>query len=296
MKELIAIHKLSEQLKLTSRTLRHWEAEGLFTSKRDVQSGWRVYDEEAILRIRVTEKLRRLGIPVADIKTVLEQNSVSRLCQAIEDKIAFQQAERLEGVRQESRLLKALAFIQQQTEEHITDCSQLLDEMEEITMGKQVQLNPNCTQVRFVTLPPMRTVFHLAVGVSPEDEAIRPVLEWIKLAGLMGTVRLFGGNVKPMPKKEGQPYGYGMCATIPDGIPVPEHLKEMTLPGGVFAMMAATDDIAGSWKALMRGLAADGKYGSDRSRLCLEEHIRNDKPSGCGCEYDVILLEPVKLK
>ncbi|NLA86434.1 MAG: MerR family DNA-binding transcriptional regulator, partial [Clostridiales bacterium] len=34
MNSPIAIHKLSAQLGLTSRTLRHWESEGLFGSGR----------------------------------------------------------------------------------------------------------------------------------------------------------------------------------------------------------------------------------------------------------------------
>lgn len=30
------------------------------------------------------------------------------------------------------------------------------------------------------------------------------------------------------------------------------------------------------------------------SRLCLEEHIRNEKPDGCGNEYHLTLMEPMK--
>lgn len=102
-----------------------------------------------------------------------------------------------------------------------------------------------------------------AVGVSPEDDAMAPVLEWIKSSNLLSTVRFYGGNIKPMPSRLGTPYGYGMCATIPDGITIPKHLKEMVLPGGLYT-------------------------------LCLEEHIRNNQPDGCGNEYYLILLEPVK--
>lgn len=68
----------------------------------------------------------------------------------------------------------------------------------------------------------------------------------------------------------------------------------MVLPGGLYAMLTSNDDVAASWKMLMGRLAKEGLYKSDRSRLCLEEHIRNEKPSGCGNEYHLILLEPVK--
>ncbi len=72
MKLPILINELSKQLELTSRTLRHWESEGLFQSIRDCDSGWRSYNEEAVLGIKITFILRRLGIPIRDIKTILE--------------------------------------------------------------------------------------------------------------------------------------------------------------------------------------------------------------------------------
>ena len=68
----IVINKLSTQLGLTSRTLRHWETEGLFKSMRDSESGWRVYDEEAMLCIKITAVLRNFDIPLKDIKTILD--------------------------------------------------------------------------------------------------------------------------------------------------------------------------------------------------------------------------------
>lgn len=151
-------------------------------------------------------------------------------------------------------------------------------------------------QVKFITLPSMRMVYHIAISEAPEDEAMEPVLTWIKLTNLIGTARLFGGNMKPMPSGEGKPYGYGFCASIPEGVIIPKYLKEMTLPGGLYAVMESTDDIAASWKILMKNLSNHDKYKSDRSRLCLEEHIRNDNAEGDGNEYFLRLMEPVKLK
>jgi hypothetical protein len=157
------INKVAEQLGLTSRTLRHWESENLFSSTRAVDSGWRTYDEYA-------------------------------------------------------------------------------------------------------------------------------------LVNLMGTARLFGGNMKPFPSSKGKPYGYGFCASVPYGVTITDHLKEMTLPGGLFAVLDSTDDISVSWQTLMNCLSDHDKYKSDRSRLCLEEHIRNDNPEGSGNEYSLRLMEPIMVK
>ncbi|MFD2877313.1 MerR family transcriptional regulator [Paenibacillus rhizoplanae] len=67
---MVTIQQLSEQLGLTSRTLRHWEAEGLFQSYREVSSGWRTYDEQALRCIRITALLRRMDIPIKEIQAV----------------------------------------------------------------------------------------------------------------------------------------------------------------------------------------------------------------------------------
>ena len=88
-----------------------------------------------------------------------------------------------------------------------------------------------------------------------------------------------------------KPYGYGFCAAIPEDTLIPEHLKEMRLPGGVYAIYQSTDDIPGSWKNLMNQLAQEKNYKSDHSRYCLEEHIRNDKGG-----FIITLYEPVALK
>lgn len=82
----IAINKLSTQLGLTSRTLRHWESEGLFRSIRDNESGWRVYDEDAVLCINITSIFRKLGIPLKDIKVILE----TKTCEILEKSIRRQ--------------------------------------------------------------------------------------------------------------------------------------------------------------------------------------------------------------
>lgn len=290
MNRSVAIHKVSEQSGLTSRTLRHWESEGLFNSERDPSSGWRMYDENALLRIRMTAALRKMGIPLKDIKAVLANPSLAQLSTVVESKISELQSRKAEVALFQDQLERVHTFLQKQ--DSLSQVDELLKETEDLFMRSLTE----SSTVKIITLPSMRVAYHLAVGVSPEDEAMAPVLEWIKASDLLSTARFFGGNVKPMPGRPGKPYGYGMCVTIPEGVSVPPHLKEMVLPGGLYAMFESGEDIPSSWKMVLSELAKDGTYQSDRSRLCLEEHIRNDKPSGCGNEYHLILLEPVKPK
>ncbi|MEO3945814.1 MerR family transcriptional regulator [Gorillibacterium sp. CAU 1737] len=290
MNRSIAINKLSEQLGLTSRTLRHWEAEGLFTSERDASSGWRMYDGHALSCIRVTALLRKMDIPLKDIKEVLAAAALPSLTAVVEKRMAELQAEKADLHLFQEQLEQALAFLRTQGTDSSLLADEILTKMEDLFM----QSVRESRMFKIISLPPMRVAYHTAVGVSPEDEAIAPVLEWVKASNLISTARLLGGNVKPLPSRPGAPYGYGMCVTIPDGVPVPDHLKEMVLPGGLFAMLEAGDDVPSSWNTLTAALSKDSSYQTDRSRLCFEEHIRNDQPEGGGNAYHLTLLQPVK--
>lgn len=289
MHRFVTINKVSEMMGLTSRTLRHWESEGLFKSLRDVSSNRRVYDEDAFLCIQITYTLRKLNIPIKEIKSVIATKSISQLRLVIDNEISLIQQQKADALLIEKQLRQVSLFLQNQVGDNLFSLNEILTKMEELHMKDNTE-----NHIRIITLPPMRVVYNIAIGVSPEDEAMRPVLDWINSSNLLSTARLFGANVKPMPSVPGKPYGYGMYASIPEGVIVPEQLKEMRLPGGLYAMMESSDDIGASWKALINYLSTDSTNRSDRSRFCLEEHIRNNNPIGSGNEYYLNLLEPVK--
>ncbi|WIV12735.1 MerR family transcriptional regulator [Proteiniborus sp. MB09-C3] len=306
MKLPISINELSKQLELTSRTLRHWESEGLFQSIRDCDSGWRSYNEEAVLCIKITFILRRFGIPIRDIKTILEVKTFEAVDNVVRKQINMLEQDTEELVKRKAMLNNFLNSTSRVKGEKVS-CSLIkLEDYIQSTMEQNLDnredeyvMNNNETvysNICFVTLPPMRTVYNIAVGTSPEDEAMIPIIEWLESSNLIGTARMFGGNVEPFPGKINSEYGYGVCASIPENVEIPKHLKEMRLPGGIYAMMPSSDDIYGSWKLLMKFLSESKEYISDRSRLCLEEHIRNDNPTGYGSQFMLNLYEPVKKK
>lgn len=303
MSEFVTIDKLSAQIGLTSRTLRHWEAQGLFESHRDSSSGWRIYDENAILAIRVTALLRKLEISIKDIGTVLKDMSAQSMYEALLQQSASIDFQKSELTHKAAEISLFLKFIASHIEEPITN--RLLSELNEKTcntsdcMNEEVlpmSTNNNSTSihVRFVTLPPMRFAYNVAVSTTPEDEAMLPIVKWLETDHLLGTARLFGGNTNPHPSGENKPYGYGFCASIPENVEIPAPFKEMRFDGGLYAMTDSSDDIYGSWQELMSYLNGNPDYKADHdSRLCLEEHIRNDNPKGSGNQYVLNLLEPV---
>ena len=302
----VSINKLSLELGLTSRTLRHWESEGLFKSIRDQESGWRVYNEETVLCIKITAALRKLDISLKDIKTILDTKTL-KIFQSIIKKQLYLLNQSSKEVLQRKKLLdNLLAYLERMEECKIGSSLSELDTMINTALQSNhydkeednwMINNEVSGNLSFITLPPMRMVYNTAIGSSPEDEAMAPVLEWLETANLMGTARLFGGNVKPFPSSTNLQYGYGICASIPEGIEIPGHLNEMRFSGGLYAILPSSDDIYGSWQLLLKYLSHNNKYEADhQSRLCLEEHIRNDNPKGEGNQFILNLLEPVRKK
>ncbi len=305
MEERIAIQELSEQLGLTSRTLRHWEAEGLFASLRDPDSGWRNYDSRSLARIHLTALLRRYDIALKDIKKVLDSNSCETLYEVIRQYIdALHDQTRMNKAAQRS-LEALLSFLtdlrgEKLSQLTLTGIPEDLPSITDQTFEEEdpIMLEPMAKDihVNFVTLPPMRAAYHITVSESPEGEALAAVTGWLKEQNLLGTARIFGGDMPPLPDGSGKPYGYGVLASIPESVQVNSPLKEMRVPGGLYAVAQSSDDIGGSWKKLMKYLAAHEEYTPDKSRPCFEEHIRNDAPEGSGHEYFLLLMEPVKKK
>jgi len=305
MGQHITIQKLSEQLKLSSRTLRHWESEGLIRSCRDSGSGWRSYDSHNVFCIKLTTLLRSYDIALKDIKKILDRSSCETLCTVVRqylDMLADQKRLNESSEKSLKALLSVLISLQGErlTEANLEHLFTAMPNEDKWDQKKEEQpmrnINTTNLHVRFVTLPAMRAAYHIAVSVSPEDEALKTVFCWLKTQNLLGTARIFGGDMPPMPSIEGKPYGYGVLASIPESATVTDPLKEMNIPGGLYAVTESSDDIGGSWRKLMQYLSDHEEYTFDRNRLCFEEHIRNDAAEGSGHEYFLYLMEPVKKK
>lgn len=75
------------EMGLSSRTLRYYEQVGLLTSRRQPSSSQRMYDEEALLRLRQIVVLRKLQIPIKDIVRIFESDDMAELIAAFVRKL-----------------------------------------------------------------------------------------------------------------------------------------------------------------------------------------------------------------
>jgi DNA-binding transcriptional MerR regulator len=77
--ELIKITELTNELGMTSRTLRYYEQIGLIRSERLPFEKYRYYDRENIERIKQILVLRKMQIPVKDIIRIYESKDLTVL-------------------------------------------------------------------------------------------------------------------------------------------------------------------------------------------------------------------------
>lgn len=91
------IDALSRRLGVTSRALRHYEEKGLIPPCRRNRR-MRAYDEETIALIETIVTLRKVDLPLATIRLILDQRTTPQLQQAT---IRRALTERLEQKRKE---------------------------------------------------------------------------------------------------------------------------------------------------------------------------------------------------
>ena len=68
---LFHIGELAEKTGKTSRAIRFYEQRGLISPKRRSDSGYRLYDEQSLLRIEWIDRLQILGFSIKEIKDFL---------------------------------------------------------------------------------------------------------------------------------------------------------------------------------------------------------------------------------
>ena len=287
MEKMIKIDELASKLNITSRTLRHWEDMGLFKSHRDAYSNWRTYDLKTVELIQIIKVLREIDIPIQKVKMIINDFTIQSLLNVLESEINHIKKESffrhlrlktLEGLMMHLKSIEKVSF---------HELSLFLEQNQDEKGKERMILNK---PFKMVNLKETKVVYHIHISENPEDEAMKPVLEYLKQKQLLGTTKMYGGNVKPFSSQKNKAYGYGFMATIPMDYEVEAPLKTMMLEGGLYAAIDSTDQIYESWQDLVMKVKEDNMYQSDRSRLCLEEHIFNGEDEG----FSLVLYEPIK--
>lgn len=66
------INEVEKQVGITKKNIRFYEKEGLLSPSRDSTNGYRTYSEEDISRLCQIKLLRKLSVPLEEIRTMLD--------------------------------------------------------------------------------------------------------------------------------------------------------------------------------------------------------------------------------
>ena len=149
-------------------------------------------------------------------------------------------------------------------------------------------------EVKFIKLAPARAVaFNCMDEDNPEDGAMKPIFDWLDNNNLRGTARVYLFNVHPTADNPAR--GMGCCATIPEGIEIPENFYERRLPGGTYAVISEYEgDPSFGWRkmgTLLNDKDWEWEYDGRGGCVGLEEHIEKE-----GGGFIIPVMLPVKKK
>lgn len=325
---LATVTEVSQSLGLSTRMLRHYEELGLVKSRRREGYAYRLYDEEAVRRLRQLIVLRKLRIPLKQVKCVLDDPT------ALEAIRVFQ--EKLEELDQELDALGAIRGILGDLLSTLKrrcwlsagaamlDDSQLMGlvsslpspnlHIDEERTKKMEDLNraeqnaAKLKDVRIVHLPASTVAAARYFGPDPEDHAGKVIADFVRENRLweIGDVREYGFN-SPNPPPEGGTYGYEFWVTIPEDLEVPAPLEKKHFPGGTYAAHCIQMGNFHEWGWLFQWAYESKEYeinGSDTPENmygCLEEHLNyhthiQETTEGEPWIAQLDLLIPVKRK
>lgn len=323
--ELQTISQVSKAYNISTRTLRYYEQLGLLKSIKKEEYAYRTYDEEALLHLQQIIVLRKIRIPLKQIKIIIEnEDAMSALevfcsnLKEIEDEIialstiksildtfinrlneSISQKVKLDLLNDESILkivdsltVRKINFKEEKSMEDLNKANESLSKLKD---------------VRIVYLPPATVVSSHYIGENPEENASKPLDDFVRAAGLCKIkpdLRHFGFN-HPNPSADCQYYGYEMWVTIPEDMEVPEPLVKKHFSGGLYAAHMIPMGAFEEWKWLYEWVKNSKKYDFDLGdHECmdgsLEEHLNyinhvnlaNTQPN----EMQLDLLIPIKEK
>ena len=327
--ENFTITQITRQYDVTPRMLRHYEKLGLISpSKRD-DYAYRVYDDEAVRRLRQIIILRKLRIPLKRIAVVLDDESEESALAALRESLSELDSEisSLEKVR-----AILTEFIQRLGVTRKPDRLGLLgdDELNEVidtltlpkttlkekyTMSELDKANKVLNRpenVRILQIPAYTVASYHFIGEDPESVTGDMMTEFAQkthLYDIKPDARLFGFNHPNPGILENGLHGYELWLTIPDDMEVPEPYVKKRFEGGLYAALTMRFPEFERWGDLDRWVHESDKYdhnyapeGLEIMGGCLEEHLNWLYDANRGwvddgtSDFQLDLLMPIKLR
>lgn len=285
--ELKTIRQASLDYGVSRRMLCYYEEIGLIKSSRKDDYAYRVYDENAIQRLQQIIILRKLQIPVKQIKYILNNKNAVEVIEIFKQKISQLDEEITALATLKSILMRFVDDLQEKADVYLK--LELLNDKtmlalvstlsfsenkikEKVSMEELNKANENLSKledkdVRIVYLPPMIVAAAYATGEGCEGKANNMIAQFVKESGLLKIkpdARSFGFDCSKGAAVLGEPsYVYEVWVSIPDYIEVPTPLVKRTFNGGLYAAHVLRTWDFKDWRLLKEWINASDKYEND---------------------------------
>ncbi len=68
------INEVEHIVGLSKKSIRYYEENGLLTPKRNQENDYRIYDEKDIQKLKIIKFLRKLNVPIRELKQLESEN------------------------------------------------------------------------------------------------------------------------------------------------------------------------------------------------------------------------------
>lgn len=278
--DLIKITDLTNQLGISSRSLRYYEQIGLIQSIRSDIEKYRYYNEENIERLKQIMVLRKMQIPIKDIIRIYENENMSTVVEVF--------VERINAIDEEANALTELKrivseFLQTMIQNGITKISAiplLYEEMDKkldvLREHKSVSYDELSTvsekllkspEIRIVSLPAMRVITsYNGKGESLVDE----FWTWVHLNGFIPGSPGAHEQFEYQDEKNQSV----IMLSIPEDYINNSDFYDKTFDGGMFAAASvyADEDLEAFHRAMVRYFDGSLFYEIDYSHSGKQQH------------------------
>ncbi len=325
--EDMTVSQVSRSLGISTRMLRYYEKAGLISSSRREGYSYRVYDEIAVSKVRQILLLRKLRIPVRQIKIILNNTNALAVIEIFQHNIEELDEEitalatikdilthfveelskatelPLKNIMPQDDMLLAAIESLELTHDNLKD-RQAADYLK-----KADERLSKINDVRIIYLPPSAIAASHYIGDEPEANANFLLDNFVKesnLKKMKPDLSRYGFN-HPNPVDDTGYHGYEAWVTVPDDLQVPEPLEKKKFQGGLYAAHMISFGNFDEWDAFLEWIMKNDRYDfagdlKDQEHMCglMEEYLNFynhiEQPDIEPGQLQLDLLMPVKEK